>query len=334
MITSAPGKLVILGEYAVLEGFKAVSMAVNRRVYCERTKNNKITVSGLNSKQLNVFVKLNKAIITGPDKYKFKLAQQLFNTALAHKFKIPNGDYKLDSRELYRNKSKLGLGSSGALTVALAAQLFDQPQDKNKLFEFALVAHRAYSGNKGSGIDVATSCFGGIIEYELINSKPKINQINSSDILENNLLVIDTGKSQNTRDYLEKVKNLKIHNSDLYFKIFENLKDQAENLKNNLFKQDNFTNFQAALEQNNQALLKLEQTADIKIFSHEILDIINLSKQFGGSAKPSGAGGGDLVLAFIPKAQRTDFLTRLEQSSYSHIPASVDHNGVLIKPHE
>ena len=58
---------------------------------------------------------------------------------------------------------KLGLGSSAAATVALAAALMPGAP-AGDVFECARAAHRKLQGG-GSGVDIATACCGGVISY-------------------------------------------------------------------------------------------------------------------------------------------------------------------------
>jgi phosphomevalonate kinase len=81
----------------------------------------------------------------------------------------------VDSSELYRDDgSKRGLGSSAAVSVLLSAILLrlfrgarpeqppEQPPEQEEVFRVALGAHRLSQGGRGSGYDVAASCFGGL----------------------------------------------------------------------------------------------------------------------------------------------------------------------------
>jgi len=58
---------------------------------------------------------------------------------------------------------KIGIGSSAALTVALAAAL---SQTSDVLVD-AMRAHREFQQGAGSGADIATSVVGGLIEYRV-----------------------------------------------------------------------------------------------------------------------------------------------------------------------
>jgi mevalonate kinase len=61
--------------------------------------------------------------------------------------------------------SKIGLGSSAALTAALATALHALGGDKADTV--AHVAHRLFQGGAGSGVDIACSIEGGTVEYRM-----------------------------------------------------------------------------------------------------------------------------------------------------------------------
>ncbi len=73
----------------------------------------------------------------------------------------------VDSRPFFSNDdTKLGLGSSAALTVALSAALmivyYDHDiSDREALMPVAVAAHRSAQGGRGSGYDIAASLHGG-----------------------------------------------------------------------------------------------------------------------------------------------------------------------------
>jgi len=121
----APGKLVLSGSYAVLEGAPALVVAVDRYVLADSER--------------------EAAFVTE-------------EVAAA----IEAGDLErapwFDASALRHDDRKLGLGSSAAILVAsLAAGGLDTA----KLFPAALAAHRKAQAG-GSGVDVAASCFGGV----------------------------------------------------------------------------------------------------------------------------------------------------------------------------
>jgi phosphomevalonate kinase len=167
---SAPGKLVLSGEYAVLDGAPAVAVAVNRRA--------RVTVSGADTAwhsvvapgYLNTEGRFEAAggdvewLAGGQD---YALVEHIWS---ALGFTAPGPlALELDSRAFADPETgiKLGIGSSAALAVALAAALSAVGEAREDLFLAALGGHRRLQGGLGSGVDVACSLLGGLIEYSL-----------------------------------------------------------------------------------------------------------------------------------------------------------------------
>lgn len=166
IISSAPGKVVLSGEYAVLGGAPAVCMAVDRRA--------KVSVEPLDSGWNCVaapgyspvegrFVSKGASLewLQGEDE--FKLVDAAWRTLRL--FDKDCLSIELDTRAFFDVASgkKIGLGSSAALTVALAAALMQS----NDVLDSATRVHRVLQHGAGSGVDIATGVSGGLIEYRM-----------------------------------------------------------------------------------------------------------------------------------------------------------------------
>ncbi|EIL95727.1 phosphomevalonate kinase, partial [Rhodanobacter thiooxydans] len=71
-------------------------------------------------------------------------------------------------------RPKLGLGSSAALTVALASAIRALDRRAAPSIDTLLAAHRRAQGGHGSGLDVAASLAGGLLLYRLHDGQPRI----------------------------------------------------------------------------------------------------------------------------------------------------------------
>jgi phosphomevalonate kinase len=161
MTATAPGNILLMGEYAVLEeGGLGVALAVHPRARAE------ITPAGCCTDEPELLQCCRSACRSAgslPDGVLRDL-DHLLVTLDTGQFNNP------DTGE------KLGLGSSAAGAVAICAGLLqaagvitagmiaaDVPrgQDRDLVFTTALSAHRAFQGGKGSGYDVGISTYGG-----------------------------------------------------------------------------------------------------------------------------------------------------------------------------
>jgi len=141
VVASAPGKIVLSGEYAVLWDAPAVCMAVNRRAV--------VAVSPSDDGECH----LETPGFAGMERY------HVLDTLLGGE--RPANRYVLDTSAFAEQGRKTGIGSSAALTVALAAAI----HESTDVLEMALAAHRELQGGKGSGVDIAAAVHGGLIEY-------------------------------------------------------------------------------------------------------------------------------------------------------------------------
>ena len=143
IVASAPGKVVLAGEYAVLDGAPAVCLAVNRRAVA--------SVSPSPDQDMH----LTTPGYSGADR--LRIIDAVCGGTR------PARSIDLDTRAFSAHDGKIGIGSSAALTVALVAAL----NDSDDVFVKALLAHSELQGGIGSGIDVAAAAHGGLIEYEM-----------------------------------------------------------------------------------------------------------------------------------------------------------------------
>ena len=138
MKARAPGKVVLSGAYAVLEGAPAIVAAVDRYVIADTSRPAEFLAP-----------EVKEALTVAP-----------FAGSPAPFF---------DARALRANGEKLGLGSSAAIVVAALGALaldrdpsLEQSALASAVLESALRAHRRAQGG-GSGIDVLAACLGGVL---------------------------------------------------------------------------------------------------------------------------------------------------------------------------
>ncbi|MFP1676638.1 type 2 isopentenyl-diphosphate Delta-isomerase [Gardnerella sp. Marseille-Q9691] len=188
---SAPGKLYIAGEYAVVDGSAAIVAAVNRYVTVKVDDENLPTLSPESRKYYGVIVSEKENYkpifwtrssdgsieILGDEKYAYVLAAMRVIDSYASECFSPNMDrksYNLHiSSELDDAKSgrKYGLGSSAAITVATVRALckwYGLKPDVPTICKLSLIASSMVK-RSGSGGDVAASSCGGWILYRAYN---------------------------------------------------------------------------------------------------------------------------------------------------------------------
>jgi phosphomevalonate kinase len=138
-IWRAPGKVVVLGEYAVLDGAPALVAAVDRGVACHVTPGPSLRIE-----------------TPGHD-------DRFVAPALAAAG-APPGTYRFTPWNPFEAPYKVGLGSSAAATVVAVAAGLGPSAAPERIFRLARDVHRRVQGS-GSGIDVAASAHGGMVRY-------------------------------------------------------------------------------------------------------------------------------------------------------------------------
>src|SRR3989344_3750398 len=85
---SAPGKLMIAGEWAVIEGYPCIVAAINRRVHCEIEEKDSDEAIEIELKDYDVRAKAlfynDKLTIISGDNEKLKFAKAAVETALQY----------------------------------------------------------------------------------------------------------------------------------------------------------------------------------------------------------------------------------------------------------
>ena len=160
VVASAPGKLVLSGEYAVLAGAPALVAAVDRRVTCTVTPR----CSGgwqFASTGFEAQAALSRAeVLSAAPTTLAGIARRV----LPAEAMPAHLHVAVDSSPCFRAGVKLGVGSSAATVVALAAALAALGGDMPTL-DVLYDIHAAFQGG-GSGLDVAAATTGGVIRFQ------------------------------------------------------------------------------------------------------------------------------------------------------------------------
>ncbi|MCA9508044.1 MAG: hypothetical protein KC505_06475 [Myxococcales bacterium] len=301
MLSQAPGKIMIAGEYSVLLGYPALVSAIDRYALCHFKKDH---TTRLLSKTTKNFIEVKES----------DLFKAVTHTLKENNFLIPRGTYSLDTSSFFDGEQKIGFGSSAAAVVALSKNILLQNNidDESKLLRLSHQAHKIFSGGVGSGADCAASVYEQTILYQLSSNQPHVKKLNFSSIW-HDLKIIHTGKAQSTSPFVKKF--LDINPSDEAIINFCNQSTKIiQSLLKNCYEPDKVIN---AFTQLFTLLDQLGQFVGIDIISKEHREIHRLAQLCNGSAKPSGAGGGDIAIAVIPQDQHHYFKKLLAQNNFS-----------------
>ncbi len=295
MITAtAPGKLVLMGEYAVLHGYPAVVAAVDVRAVCTREQ------GALKIERDEGGLVAACLAIAGDD---------------------VDGRIVLDTSAFRSGKDKYGLGSSAAACVGLLRALKPHiPLDE--LHALAQRAHRNFQKGKGSGVDVCASVYGGIQRYA--RRADDVFDVRAVHLAGLTTVVVWTGVSVDTRSFLDEINDQRKPGSAFMRTLVEKLGRASEAFLTSRGVPERLSAVQSAFS----ALSGLGEWSGCDIVSAEHRAIAGIAARFGGVAKPSGAGGGDVAVCFFSSPRRAEQAIEALGVDFAVLPLTLGAAGV------
>ena len=302
--TSAPGKLFLLGKYAVLSGAPALLTAVDRRVdvSIDDSISGSWQVSAPNLDIENLVLGPDGELPSGLDS-RLRASLRVFDAVREAVVAVASPPPQplaitIDSSAFSLDGHKLGLGSSAAVAAALTAALgaaVGLNLAKESLFRLADAAHRKAQEGVGSGGDVAASVYGGLIEYCQGAAPLPLRWPEELDIM-----AVVTGEGSLTTRLVAGVADYAADNPTGHRADIARLSALAERTAAALSDPDDFLSLANGYF---SALNQLDAHAQVGIVSEFHRELHEVAKREGGAFKTSGAGGGDVGLAFSHRGQ-------------------------------
>lgn len=283
MKVSVPGKVVLLGEYAVTDGGQALVASVSVRAWGETTA---------------------RSDSDSPVVREVRQAARSPSTSVyidTSSFRDPSG-------------AKYGFGSSSATAVCAAALLLEDTDER--VLQAALTGHRAASGG-GSGIDVAACYFGGVIAAA---RQPGPVEAMPSRLAGFELSVFRLGPPVSTSDFVRRCRE----SADWrrWVEVLRGLADEGLDA----YRRGRADPFRSAVERFVRALDGLGRSAGVPIITDEARSLSEAARAAGGVAKPSGAGGGDVAVAWLPSDVDADAVAA--RAGVDRLPVRIDPAGL------
>lgn len=315
---SAPGKVVLCGEYAVLDGAPAICMAVNRRAKARVTNidgdRHRVSAPGYSERE-GWFTANGRVIdwLQAADDY--TIVDAVWRTlGPAAKGSLC---IELDARTFVDQESgkKIGIGSSAALIVALVAAL----GRSCGVLTHASSAHRLFQHGVGSGADIATSVRGGLLEYRMIEAP--ITSLRWPDGLAYRL--VWTGVPASTRNRLDRLRSTGQRTSRQQLITAAEIMARAWRSTSAVLSE-----YPAYIE----ALRKFSVDHDLGIFDAGHEQLATAAAAVGLVYKPCGAGGGDVgILLGGSGEQLDDFMSGQVDSDCRVLDCQLESNGVELE---
>jgi len=154
---SAPGSLMLLGEYAVLYGKPALVCAVDKRIM--------VTLTPRNDKQIHMQSSLGHHTTSIEELKIEKPFHFVLGALLQYQAKLKRG---CDIHITAEFSDQVGFGSSAAVTVATLATLVKWLDIKMTPLDLVRQGRRVVRliQGVGSGADIAASVYGGMVGYQ------------------------------------------------------------------------------------------------------------------------------------------------------------------------
>tara|TARA_B110000879_G_scaffold88292_1_gene121427 strand:+ start:2243 stop:3145 length:903 start_codon:yes stop_codon:yes gene_type:complete len=265
------GKLLITGEYLVLDGAISLALPCNYGQSLSFKSHNKDILNWIS-------LDVNKEIWfeASFEASSFKVQKTSDNNIVKWVQKILKA-----SSELSKSKKKLkgtiinelefpsnwGLGSSSTLLNNISNLYEIDPYDLH------------FSTTNGSGYDIACASSNSSLTYQIINNKPIVNPMDWNPNYKNEIIFIYLNKKQKSNLEIKRYNKLK-KNPDLV--------NEISNITKKIIRSKNITEFEKFIDQHELIISELMQTKTVKekYFS-----------DYNGSIKSLGAWGGDFILA-------------------------------------
>jgi degradative hydroxymethylglutaryl-CoA reductase len=288
---SAPGKAFLIGEYAVLEGTPALVTAVDVR-----------------------------AVAVGPSVDRPSATSAVVHCAHARVASFLEGSGEtvgpppaVETGGFTLGQRKLGLGSSAAVAAAVVGYHLAQsgldphaPEVRAHALSIAAAAHAEAQGGVGSGADVATAVLGGTVRF----AEGRAERFTVPSWLA--MGFVDAGAPAVTSSFVAAVRGAAKTDPGGYREALALLSGAALRFAaacaQGLDRADAYAEITRAVADHVAGLRVLQRVADVPILTPGIESVLRAAADAGVCGKPSGAGGGDLVVLFAPERAAIDRL--------------------------
>ena len=346
---TAPGKAVLLGEYAVVDGQPALAMAVERRARvtaaaCPRAASRvEVPQLGLGPVAFG-WSDDGRLCWPGEDAQlpAFARCRELMTWVFERDGKNWSPDAGLqvciDTAALFDRvggeQIKLGLGSSAAVTLALTAALQGMLGVQDAIepgigrLKRLLETYRRAQGGQGSGIDLAASLYGGVIRYQLRNDGPEVASVRLPPDLK--LMFIWSGEAASTAGFLAAHAHWRADQPVAAERLHAEMGRCVETALTCLGSSDT-DGFMTCINSYRGLMGKIGDEIKQPVMSDVHLALGQLADRHDVAYKPSGAGGGDLgILAATDPDRLAGALAEVRAAGFRVLDLEVAATGLAV----
>ena len=311
LISSAPGKLFIAGEYAVTHpGYPAILVAVDKFITLSIEKAlYKGSIDLGRDRPISWTRDKDEIVLDG---YKhglphIRFAIKMVETYIQELGKKPNFYHlKIESQLRSKEGKKYGLGSSAALIVSLVNALcayYEIPISPDELFKLSSLANLHINRASSCG-DIAASVYGGWIAFTSFDRKWVLKQQKNKSIKEListkwpglsieplnppkelRLVVGWTGEPASTTKLLEQINQSRLKNNRAYRNFLYGSKI-CVNKMIKAFREADIKGIQKQVQINRQLLIDLGKDLGVEIESLLLTKLCHIGQKYKGYGKP------------------------------------------------
>lgn len=331
---SAPGKLFVSGEYAVLWGGTARVAAVGPRTHAlmRRREDREVHLVTAEGRLVGDLTPLGVRW-RGEVAREFHFAARAIDDVVRIRAQEGLGfAVALSSSPVAPNGHKLGMGGSARATLLAAEAARSAVEASCDSLKVALISHALSQGGKGSGADVAAIYAGGIVRYRrypveavplasgsgavAIDQAPPVDlwRIPLRDV---HLTYAFTGESASTPKLIGKAEERLSPEQRAAFSAESDA--LGDGLEDGLRRAD-FAVIREAVGALRKLLLRLGP-----LETDATQRVLSLAELYGAAGKISGAGGGDGVILFSADAgAQQELIAGLESRGFLALPLALE----------
>ncbi|HEW93416.1 mevalonate kinase [Candidatus Geothermarchaeota archaeon] len=326
VVASAPGKITLYGEHAVVYGKPAIVASIDKRVYvrCRLRSDKSITIRALNLQVPGIILTYNKdgEVILKTDYGRVLSAVSYIREAINLTSRYLN-EFKGADLTIESNMPVgAGLGTSAAVSVATIAAYSKALGHDLDLHNIAKLAWNTEKNIQGiaSPMDTSISTFGGIVYLTYDGVNFSIDPLHID--VEFNIVIGYVKRQYKTKEMVEKVKSYLQRHPDLVKPIIDLIGDLVNDAKKALIKGD--LEYAGELMNINHGLLDA-----LGVSSKELNDLVYAARAFGAyGSKLSGAGGGGSMIALTDSERVQQIITAIRILNGLPIGTEIGGDGV------
>ncbi|MEM3832686.1 MAG: mevalonate kinase [Thermoprotei archaeon] len=326
VIASAPGKVTLFGEHAVVYGEPAIVMAINKRTYVEMKarEDSKIRINAPDIIIRGITLTFdNNTFSIESDSAKILSELSYVTKAIELVVKKTNTFKGVDIKVWSEMPVGAGLGTSASIAVATIkaySEILGLELNEKDIAFLGWQTELAIQGI-ASPMDATITTYGGIIQVQLIDNNIAIEKIRTSTKLP--IVIGYIPREYKTKDMVIKVKSLKEKYNNVITPIITTIGNITRKAKQ-------------ALEYGN-----LDEIGDLMNINHGLLEALGVStKQLNDmvyaarkagalGSKLTGAGGGGCIIALASK-QIENVTSAIRSAGGQTLESGTSEKGIII----